>query len=368
MIMKLLDLALLAFALQAFLLAFYIFIKREGNKLANRLFGIYLGLFGYSVFYVSIFWTRFNTELFLNTVHTFWIVHALFGPVFYFYIRAVCNVKKPEWRDSIHLIPLVLVLIKYHKVYLLTMSLKYTLYEERQLNSLVTFFPYLEELVTLLMFFYTVICFKMFIRSINPGSKIYTWTRTVCILNGAFVLSFVNYHIMVRYGTLDKEHDYILTFCMIAILLGASYFHITRPNTFELKPDLKPKPAKYENSALTNHFADEMKTKLLHLMERDKIFLNPELKLDDLSEGLNLSRHLTSQLINEQFASSFYEFVNYYRIEEAKKLLLQRGQVNIEEIALKSGFNNRTSFYNSFKKNIRISPTEYRNHFTDIAS
>ena len=100
-------------------------------------------------------------------------------------------------------------------------------------------------------------------------------------------------------------------------------------------------------------------------MESDKLFLDNSLTLDVLSDELNLSRHHTSQLINEYFKMNFFEFVNNYRIDEAIKLLQDKeNDLNINQIIYSSGFNNRTSFYNAFKKKTGISPKSFRNQIT----
>ena len=56
-------------------------------------------------------------------------------------------------------------------------------------------------------------------------------------------------------------------------------------------------------------------------MDTQKLYLNHELRLDDIANMLNISRHHASQVINENFNMSFYDFINTYRIEEAKNKL-----------------------------------------------
>jgi len=58
---------------------------------------------------------------------------------------------------------------------------------------------------------------------------------------------------------------------------------------------------------------------------------------------------------------NFYQFINELRTEEAKKLLLSKEvkQLDMFGIAIRAGFNSRTTFYASFKKATGITPTEY---------
>ncbi len=122
------------------------------------------------------------------------------------------------------------------------------------------------------------------------------------------------------------------------------------------------KKHKYEKTGLSEAFSLELKNKLKHLMEDEKLYLKHELKLDDIAELLDISRHHTSQVINENFNMRFYEFINTYRIEEAKNILcssFESSSVSISDIAYQCGFNNRVSFYKAFKKITRITPKEY---------
>ncbi len=107
-----------------------------------------------------------------------------------------------------------------------------------------------------------------------------------------------------------------------------------------------------------------MKEKLLQTMQSGKPYLNNELRLDDAAKILNLSRNQTSKIINEHFNLSFFDFVNQYRIKEAKNLLLQNKECNrtIDHIAYDVGLNNRAYFYKAFRKYTNNTPTNYIKH------
>jgi AraC-like DNA-binding protein len=77
----------------------------------------------------------------------------------------------------------------------------------------------------------------------------------------------------------------------------------------------------------------------------------------------------TSFVINELYQDNFYNFINKYRIEEAKRLLLsdKYNQLNILGIAYESGFNSKTTFNTTFKKHVGCSPSEFVKMNTNIA-
>jgi AraC-like DNA-binding protein len=158
---------------------------------------------------------------------------------------------------------------------------------------------------------------------------------------------------------MNAYNDYLIGYAMVFFMGIVSYFSFMQPNIFS--GAIKIPFVKYRNNGLSSSVAIEMKDKLTVLMESDKLYLDSSLTLDGLSEHLNLSRHHTSQLINEHFQVNFFEFVNNYRVAEAIRLLQdKKNTLNINEIIYAAGFNNRTSFYNAFRKKTGISPKSYR--------
>jgi AraC-like DNA-binding protein len=118
-------------------------------------------------------------------------------------------------------------------------------------------------------------------------------------------------------------------------------------------------------SARVQRFApDELtsaKHKLLQVIESEKIYLDPNLGLPQLAAKVHLSTHDLSFLINEGFGENFFQFINRYRIEEAKLLLKSttHKHLNILGIAYESGFRSKSTFNTTFKKLTGLSPSQY---------
>lgn len=105
--------------------------------------------------------------------------------------------------------------------------------------------------------------------------------------------------------------------------------------------------------------ASQLATQLTHLMQTEKLYLDEKVSLPSVADNLGITSHQLSELLNYHMGSSFTDFVNYYRYLEAISLL-ENSQFTISDIAYQSGFNNRNSFYTSFKKFAGITPTEFR--------
>ena len=80
-----------------------------------------------------------------------------------------------------------------------------------------------------------------------------------------------------------------------------------------------------------------------------------------VAEKMGISIHEASFLINETTNDNFYNFINKYRVEEAKKLLAsaQMDELNILGIAYTAGFNSKTTFNTTFKRIVGVSPSQY---------
>ena len=88
-------------------------------------------------------------------------------------------------------------------------------------------------------------------------------------------------------------------------------------------------------------------------------FHNSELTLDLVSGETGVSQRRITNDIQNQFGCNFKTYINRLRINESKRLLLDK-ELNIGEIAFKVGFNNQSHFNRVFKSELQISPTEYR--------
>lgn len=147
---------------------------------------------------------------------------------------------------------------------------------------------------------------------------------------------------------------------LFTVIRGYSSDENDRPPVPVLTIHLPAK--KYSNSGLNE---EELKQIIMNLqvkMNTTKLYLDPQLTIDDLAGSLGCSRHHLSQAINEQLDQSFYDCVNYYRVEEAKLLLAEpdKASYKIASIAYDAGFNSISTFNDVFKKIAGLTPSQFR--------
>ena len=95
------------------------------------------------------------------------------------------------------------------------------------------------------------------------------------------------------------------------------------------------------------------------VMEAQKLYQNSDLKVTDLAATIGSNRRSVSECINSQKGCTFTQFVNIYRVNHAKRVLLQNPQKKITDIYIESGFANEGSFFRTFKAVTGMTPKEW---------
>lgn len=126
--------------------------------------------------------------------------------------------------------------------------------------------------------------------------------------------------------------------------------------------DLELDDQKEKDIVPKNYNTNRLNEKLLDLFVNKGIYKNPDLKITHLSEKLHTNRTYISKHINTQFSCTFSDFVNRYRMEEAKRLLTEHSSktYSLNYISEKSGFGSMGSFMRVFKEFEGITPGQYR--------
>jgi YesN/AraC family two-component response regulator len=96
-------------------------------------------------------------------------------------------------------------------------------------------------------------------------------------------------------------------------------------------------------------------------MAQAKPYLESDLTLTALAKSLDLNPYHLSQVLNEGFGENFYKFINRYRVEESKRLLLNPAfsHYTLLAIASEAGFSSKTTFNKTFKEHTGLTPSEF---------
>ncbi|MBL7931338.1 MAG: helix-turn-helix transcriptional regulator [Bacteroidia bacterium] len=360
--------------------AFFIAVATQGffftlaqlsskNRNAPRIFLALIVLcFSICLLESGLWWTE-RMDRFVHLVDISASLPFLFGPLVYFYFKSSLQPYIFKKEDLLHALPFIL-----HFSYCASFYFSSTADKEAMMRGEIPFtdfFPvYIPSLYTHILKALSLLSYALFTwhklyHKTKVLSEVRNWFRLTFGVFAFYVLNFIAFHTLKFAGIVDGCSDYGIASAMSVFVLLFSWFGFVRPKVFDgysVNEALQPVIfQKYKSSALTEDLVQELGIRLEELMRSQKLFKDERLRLDSLAKLLDVSRNSVSQVINRT-GMNFFEYVNSWRIEEAKKLLSEtsKEELNIIEVAYEVGFNNKVSFNKSFKKSTGLTPTEFR--------
>ncbi len=171
---------------------------------------------------------------------------------------------------------------------------------------------------------------------------IFQWLHLIVI---GFIVIWVSYFLNI----IEDTVPYIVGPIMYSLVV---YFLSYK--AFQLKiTDINGDVFKMNNDLLLFNEISE-------IVVTNKLYLELDVSLSSLSKQIGKSTQKTSEIINQYANQNFNDFINHFRIKEAKKTLLENQNLTISSIAFDSGFNSLSSFNAAFKKMVGTTPSLYR--------
>jgi AraC-like DNA-binding protein len=352
-------------ATQALLLAVALVSLKRGDKTANRL----LAAFAFTIAVLiggNILITTHYVELFPHLSRVHHPFDFLAGPLLYLYIRRLLTRQALRRKDLLHFVPFILCII-----YLLPYYFQSSEYKLGNVTSpqYAQWYYLRAALALILSAVYlagVVLMLARFTRKINQESS--PAERAILFQARFLVFSFLailliaifRYFFDLRFPAYMGYTNLMLPLGATLIVYAMAYFGLRKSEWLEME-NVSP-AKKYERSNLTPERSERYLKRLLDLMETEKPYTNGDLTIQKLAEKLAVPAPHLSQTINERLNQSFSEFINTYRVEEAKRQLLdaKKKHYSILAIAEEVGFNSKSSFNAVFKKHTTITPSEFR--------
>jgi len=353
-----------------FLLSLIVFDKGHRKKRGSQfLVSIILVLIW---FLMEFFCIRnkidFQLGIFYGTRYGSWF---LLGPLTYFYFKSITN---KSWnfsrKDLLHFLPFLLFVVVIPYV-------SYKGLNNRQIDyGMLSVFDHREKQLETIQWIYSIVFVFQFIhlafflfknlglvKAYSKGlTKEYSaidsqvkWLKYFnVILLILLVLSAAFLYLLLVTDIYRRHLDYIYVL-PIGILFYFISFKFFRTQWKPIESN-----GKYSGSTLDAEKISDYVESINKIMTDKKVYLDHTLRLQHLAEQLDISKHHLSQIINQHYKLSFFDFVNKYRVEEAKHIIANHPEFTLLQIAFDSGFNNKTSFVNAFKKFESKTPSKFR--------
>ena len=361
-------------AVQGVLISIYLILKKS-NQPANRYFAVAILLSSFQIisFLCSDYLILNN---FLQNIRIISLINILIIPVFFYaYIKHLTQVHfRFRVQDMAHLIlPFIGLLLVSPFLLMPHQEKLQTLYES---DSLFLKLSVVSELVCSLVLIMYAFTYLSLIRRHREKIQHYysnlqdrqlTWVRWfswACILVGTIGTLESCYEcyklIFWQIDALTFRGSYNVVYSFVGVVFyWIVYKAMSQPEVFdfEYRANLR-----YGHSRVNQDNVTALADRVRAFMKQEQPFLDPNLNAADLAFKLQMSKHHLSQLLNQHFNQNFYDFINSYRIEEAKSLLTDPAyaHLTIAGIANEAGFRSKSTFYTLFKQHLGMTPAAFQ--------
>lgn len=307
-----------------------------------------------------------------------------FGPLLYFYFRSLTNrAFRFERKHLWHFLPALLDLGLYAYAFLLDVVWMHGMQGQPfpehygskgphgQLNDLLLA-GILDYLVIPALLFYVVLTlrhyrqYRTYVEAhFSDADRLaLRWLRNLLYVFLAALLVWLAFQLADRFWTAELSY---VQYWYSYFIWGIIVYYVSIAGYGSRMPDLLPlyfvpgRPAE-ETEAVDTGPEPAHRTELTAFMKTHRPYLQSELSLQDLAKQMELPQHVLSRRINSAFGQNFNDFVNAYRVEAVKEMLLSgdAGHLSLLGIAYECGFNSKATFNRVFRKFTGQSPTEFR--------
>jgi AraC-like DNA-binding protein len=353
--------------------------KRENNRAK-----FFLGVFMFVAFLLYLSHAHF----FKKVVSTFQFFDPLYMfaslsvyPLYYWYIKLLSVETSYRWDNLSLFIPAVIFALTSIVLYQLMSSGERVTYMDelilkRKINSsdpILTLLQKINYISSRFVFIVQILYFlvkgrkliKLYNRNIanfysNLESRSILWVNYILYSMVITAVMSILFNILGRSFFMESPLYLFIPSLIFSVLLFFIGFLGYMQNHTVV--DLETEVLLSENQTSKSYNTSKLNEKLLDLFANEAIYKNPDLKITHLSEKLHTNRTYISKHINTQFSCTFSDFVNRYRIEEAKRLLTEDSSktYSLNYISEKSGFGSMGSFMRVFREIVGVTPGQYR--------
>lgn len=306
----------------------------------------------------------------------FLVIPLVYGPFLYLYVKTLITEEpKFQLRDMVHFVP-----------FLFFLGLAFLFRTSPDENISLPIWSHPSRLAKIIYEFlifasfstYSIIVYVLLTRhriaireefSYSSSKITLTWLLFVSItVYASYLLTFLSAGIQMLSIHLPFDPK-IFSFTGLTLFSFAFSFYGNRQaqifsKTMHVQDSAENgtnQSAKYAKSGLRStdlkHFIDSMDG----LMNKKKLFLNPELSLAEVSGELQIPRHHLTQAINTELGKNFYAYINELRVKKFMEMVVDPRfkDYTFLAIAFECGFNSKSTFNSVFKRITNFTPSEY---------
>ena len=372
-------------------------VQSEKNRQANRYFAAIMA--ASAILLLNQFLVETNLMYQVPALlGTTIVVEVIFAPCLYLYVRTLTKPRFENQKFFVHFIPSFILIALLSPIYLLSIDEKVLIANSNytQWPGVLEYtFPAYMIIMALQFIIYLGFSFYLLFKHTKNITHFFSYNKDITL---AWLRNFLLYNVLILtfffyfYTAYAQSNPNIKS--GMDWFFGLNVFFIfylginalkqrrifTRHNIIEENNHSEDSAEKeftqitdvksinkYKKSALTLEMSEKIMHRLKDTMKHDKPYLDSNLTLPKLAKMVATSSNYLSQVINEQMDMKFFDFVNSYRITMAKELIIDPlpHTNTILDIAMESAFNSKSAFYSAFKKQVGVTPAQFKKHIQD---
>ncbi|MEW5845932.1 MAG: AraC family transcriptional regulator [Bacteroidota bacterium] len=339
-------------------------VYRKPNKgSADRLLVVWLIVIG-----IEMLYSLLNAK-YLTWLPDLIIIPLSYGPFLFFYTKLLTS-KKPTTLRNIHrhLIPVYLFIL-IAAIWGKPIDIDSVNFYSKGPITWLAIFNYALFLIVILYYWRaSLVLIRKHNRTLGDHFSyrsetiMLNWVKNIAIwILSGFFASGITFIIFSTQNIFPFNPIELFHLGLLVFTFSISYYGIHQPVLYQYK---KPKHIE-ANEDLQTKTLQKLGDLLYEHMVKNKPYLNNELTIQDLADQLKVSSQEISSYLNKELGVNFFNYINGFRIEEAKQRLTNPNFDNetLLGIAYDSGFNSKTSFNTLFKKETGMTPSEYKKAF-----
>jgi AraC-like DNA-binding protein len=208
---------------------------------------------------------------------------------------------------------------------------------------------------------------KVLLFSSDTSEIDLSWLERIIVVMLLMVLVVITYNIFFMFKSLNLFMNMVL----FVVIYYVAYHSLRQREIYPFSDasreeiislESEPENGESKKKIISDDEIINYKSQLNQFMINRKPFLDPDMNLIKLAELFGTTSHRLSYIINTGFNKNFFNFINMYRVEEAKSMLLdpKMEQYSVLGVAFEAGFNSKTSFNKTFKQVTGVTPTDFK--------
>lgn len=293
----------------------------------------------------------------------------LIMPFFYYFVDAYLN--KATSIKKYLLIPFIISLSTH--LYLIGYRMFFATHEEgielsKYINRIGEYITPVFSVIVIVMIFRMITKYERKNKTLSNNIIIVEtkWLKQL-LYSGIGVCVVLVLYILFKLLFTPKSNEYDFVYYFVWIGMGViiyllGYGGIYYIGIFNQRNEIRKSSELENNKQTENKYNIKRFEEFDDIICAERLYSNPNCSLTSLSERFQMSEGYLSQLINTFSGSSTTTYINNLRLEEVNRMLQSNeyNQYTIVAISLEAGFNSKSTFYDAFKKNYGMTPSQFR--------